>query len=96
MRNLRRNQRRNKMNSTALKVLLGSTYLLLSFRIKVEGLTDREIAGLRKAKIEGKVKFYCSPFSWIEIIGKVCREIEHANIELDKIMESAVKSLLRS
>ena len=84
------------MNSTVLKVLLDSTYLLPSFGIEVEGLTDREIAGLRKAKIEGKVKFYCSPFSWIEIISKVCREIEHAKIELDEIIESAVKSLLKS
>ena len=74
------------MNSTVLKVLLDSTYLLPSFGIEVEGLTDREIAGLRKAKIEGKVKFYCSPLSWIEIIGKVCREIEHANIELDNMI----------
>jgi len=84
------------MKSTILKALLDSTYLLPTFGIEIEGLTDEEIAKLREAKIKGKVKLYCSPLSWIEIIGKVCREMEHAKIELDEIIDNAVKSLLKS
>lgn len=59
------------MNTTVLKVLLDSTYLLPTFGIEVEGLLDEYLARLREIAMKGKVKFYCLTVVWVEIIGKV-------------------------
>ena len=51
---------------------------------KVEGLSSKHIAQLRKAKAKGKVKFYCLSVVWVEVISKICREIiNRVNILLD-------------
>ncbi|MCS7364555.1 MAG: PIN domain-containing protein [archaeon GB-1867-035] len=84
------------MNSTRLKVLLDSTYILPSFGIEVEGLTDNHIAKLREAKIKGKIEFYCSPVIWIEVLGKIWRESKHRKIEVEEIVERAVEALIKS
>jgi len=87
------------MSSTALKVLLDSTYLLPSFGIKVEGLRDEDLVRLREAAIKGKVEFCCLTVVWVEVIGKVCREARRLRTDLEEIKEIldiAVKSLLES
>ena len=47
------------MSSSTIKVLLDSTYVLPSFGIKVEELSDEHIAKLREAAVKGRVRFYC-------------------------------------
>ncbi len=85
------------MSYTVLKVLLDSTYLLPSFGIEVEKLSDKDILRLRKAAVEGKVKFYCLSVVWVEVIGKICRESRRLNIDdLGEILDMALKSLLES
>ncbi|MDI9619271.1 MAG: hypothetical protein QFX33_00395 [Candidatus Nezhaarchaeota archaeon] len=84
------------MSSTTLKVLLDSTYILPSFGIEVEGLSADHIVRLREAGVKGEVKFYCLTVVWIEIIGKICRERERLNKNIDDIIEVSVKSLLES
>jgi len=84
------------MTSTAVKVLLDSTYLLPTFGIEVEGLTSRHIAELREAHVKGKVRFYCLSTVWVEVIGKVCRERERLRIDIKDVLRRAVDSLLKS
>jgi len=84
------------MSYTVLKVLLDSTYLLPSFGIEVEKLSDEDILRLRKAAVEGKVKFYCLSVVWVEVIGKIYRESRRLNINLGEILDVALKSLLES
>lgn len=84
------------MNSTTLKVLLDSTYILPSFGIEVEGFSVDHMNQLREASIKGKIKFYCLSIIWIEIIGKVCRERERLRENIDDVVDMAVKSLLES
>ncbi len=84
------------MSSMVLNLLLDSTYLLPSFGIKVEGLSDEQILRLRVAKIKGKVKFYCLPLVWVEIISKVHREARRRRVDVENIIAVATKSLLDS
>lgn len=88
----------SKMSSTAVKVLLDSTYLLPSFGIEVEGLLDEHIMQLREAAVKGKVKFYCLSVVWVEVIGKVYRESQRLKTDtgLEEVLDIAVKSLLES
>jgi len=83
------------MNIT-LKVLLDSTYLLLTFGIEVEGLLDEHLARLREIAVKGRVRFYCSTVTWIEVIGKVCGENQRLKIDLGETINTAIKSLLTS
>lgn len=46
------------MSSTAVKVLLDSTYILPTFGIEVVGLTDEDLILLREAR-RSKVEHYC-------------------------------------
>lgn len=84
------------MGSTPLRVLLDSTYILPSFGIEVEGLSVDHVRRLREAGVKGKVKFYCLSVVWIEVIGKTCRERERLGVEIDDVIDVAVKSLLES
>ena len=84
------------MSSTALKVLLDSTYLLPSFGIEVEGLQNEHIIQLREAVIKGKIRFYCLTVVWVEVIGKVFRESQRLKLDLEEILDIAIKSLLES
>lgn len=84
------------MSSTPVKVLLDSTYILPSFGVEVEGLPLDEVAKIREIGLKGKVKFYCLSASWIEVIGKVCREKERLKADIGKLIEVAVRSLLDS
>jgi len=79
-----------------LNVLLDSTYILPTFGIEVEGLTDEDIKNLREICIMGKVKFYCSPVIWIEVLGKLYRESIRKGINIENIINKATKSLLES
>ncbi|RLE71651.1 MAG: hypothetical protein DRJ37_04540, partial [Thermoprotei archaeon] len=74
------------MSYTVLKVLLDSTYLLPSFGIEVGKLSDEDILRLRKAAVEGKVKFYCLSVVWVEVIGKIYRESRRLNADLGEIL----------
>jgi len=84
------------MSSSTIRVLLDSTYLLPSFGVEVEGLSDEHIAQLREAAIKGKVRFHCLSIVWVEVIGKVCREKERIRKDIDSIVDAAVKSLIKS
>ena len=84
------------MSSTALKVLLDSTYLLPSFGIEVEGLQNEHIIQLREAVIKGKIRFYCLTVVWVEVIGKVFRESQRLKLDIEEILDIAIKSLLES
>ncbi len=80
----------------ALKVLLDSTYLLPSFGIEVEGLSDGHMRALREAWSRGLVRFYCLSVVWVEVIGKVCREALRSGVEVGDVVDGAVRSLLES
>ncbi|RLG46840.1 MAG: hypothetical protein DRO06_03785 [Thermoproteota archaeon] len=80
----------------ALDVLLDSTYLLPSFGLEVERLSDRDLEALRDAWSRGLVSFYCLSVSWVEVIGSVCREADRLGVRLDRLIEVAVRSLLES
>ncbi len=84
------------MSYTVLKVLLDSTYLLPTFGIEVEKLSDKDILRLRKAAVEGRVKFYCLSVVWVEVIGKICKESRRLNVNLKEILDIALKSLLEA
>ena len=84
------------MNSTRLNVLLDSTYILPTFGIEVEGLSNKHLTMLRDAALNGKVEYYCSTVIWIEVIGKVSREGIRIGINLDDILDIALKSLFKS
>ncbi|MBS7612517.1 hypothetical protein KEJ27_10040 [Candidatus Bathyarchaeota archaeon] len=89
-------RRKSRTNSSAINVLLDSTYVLPSFGIEVEGLTVEHIARLREAGVKGRVKFHCLSVIWVEVIGKICREKERLGTDIDHVIEIAVKSLLES
>lgn len=82
--------------SSTVKVLLDSTYLLPSFGIEVEGLTERHLALLREAVLNKKVRIYCLSITWVEVIGKVYREAERVGIGVNEMVEAALRSLLES
>ncbi len=77
-------------------VLLDSTYILPSFGVEVEGFSVNHIAELREAGVGGRVRFHCLSVIWIEVLGKVCREKERLGMDVDEVIELAVKSLLES
>ena len=79
-----------------LDVLLDSTYLLPSFGIEVEGLSDEHIRTLREAWSRGLVRFYCLSVVWIEVIDKVCREARKSGLEITNVANKAIRSLLES
>jgi len=79
-----------------LNVLLDSTYLLPSFGIEVEGLSDEHIRALREAWLKGLVRFYCLSITWIEVLGKVCREALRAGIMPNSVIHIAIRSLFES
>jgi len=93
---LRGSQKGSRMSSSAVNVLLDSTYILPSFGIEVEGLSVEHIAKLREASVKGKVKFHCLSVVWVEVIGKVCREKERLRTDINHIIDIAIKSLLDS
>ena len=47
---------------------------------------------LRKAKVEGKIEYYCLTTTWVEIIGKVIKELYRKHIGKETI-DIALKSL---
>jgi len=93
---LRPSPRRSRASYMALDVLLDSTYLLPSFGIEVEGLTDAHIRALREAWLRGLVRFYCLSVAWVEVIGEVCGEARRAGVEVGDVVDAAIKSLTES
>ncbi len=79
-----------------LDVLLDSTYLLPSFGIEVEGLSEEHIQVLREAWSKGLVRFHCLSVVWIEVIGKVYREARKSGVEISDVVDTAISSLLDS
>lgn len=89
----------SSMSSTIVKVLLDTTYLLPIFGIEVEGLSSDDIEKLRNLKIERRIELYYSPIIWIEILGKICRELAKRRMkmeDIEHITELATKSLIES
>jgi len=84
------------MSSSAIKVLLDSTYILPSFGVEVEGISAEHIAQLREAAVKGRVRYCCLSVIWVEVIGKICREKERLGENVDDIVDIAVKSLMKS
>lgn len=58
-----------------MRVLLDSTYLLPIFGIEVVGLTVNDYRVLKRMVRKGVLTLYYSPISWVEIVGKIAREI---------------------
>lgn len=84
------------MSSTILRVLLDSTYLLPSLGIEVEGISNEHIVRLMEAAARRRVKFCCLTASWVEVIGKVCREAQRLKLDLKEILDIPLKSLVES
>ncbi|MCX8182431.1 MAG: hypothetical protein N3D12_04875 [Candidatus Methanomethyliaceae archaeon] len=84
------------MPSQVIEVLLDSTYVLPSFGIGLEGLSDDDLFKLREAKLKGRIRFYCLSVIWVEIIGKVCKEKEKSGENVGKIINLAIRSLMES
>lgn len=77
------------------RVLLDSTYLLPTFGIDVEGLSDDDIRILRELGL-GRVRYYCLSVVWVEVLGKVHKEAVRRNITLGEWVNVAIESLLNS
>ena len=88
--------KQNKVSYMVLDVLLDSTYLLPSFGIEVERLSDEHIRALRGAWSRRLVRFYCLSVVWVEVIGKVCREARRSGVEISDVIDTAIMSLLKS
>ncbi len=83
----------------AVKVLLDSTYLLPSFGVEVEELPRSCLAKLRDLALKGAIEIYCSAISWVEVIGKVCREVERRRLnikDVKDVVEVAIKSIFKT
>jgi len=76
------------------RILLDSTYLLPTFGVEVEGISDQDLKGMRELLLRGEVEFFCLSTTWIELIGKVHREAERAGIDATGRFREAVKSLM--
>ncbi|MEM3708189.1 MAG: PIN domain-containing protein, partial [Nitrososphaerales archaeon] len=46
--------------------------------------------------VKGKVKLHCLSITWVEVIGKICREKERLKRDIENVIDIAVKSLLES
>ncbi len=90
------NLRQNKASCMVLDVLLDTTYLLPSFGIEVEGLSDEHIRALREAWSRGLVRFHCLSVVWVEVIGKICREARKSGVGVSDVMDVAIRSLIES
>lgn len=93
---MKKNRKKNRISSSAINVLLDSTYLLPSFGVEVEGLPLEHLVKLREAAVKGKVKLHCLSIVWVELIGKICREKERLRVNIGDVIDAAVKSLLES
>lgn len=83
------------MSSTVVKVLLDSTYILPTFGVEVEDLTNEDLILLREARRQGIVEYYCLSLTWVEVIGKIYRESRKKLLDKE-IIDTAIKSLLYS
>ncbi len=90
------NQSQIKQKSMKYDVLLDSSYLLPTFGIQVEGITNEDLLSLRKIWLNGLVNFYCLSVSWIEILGKVCRESHKIKVNLEDTVRTASLSVTES
>lgn len=81
--------------SKPLKVLLDSTYLLPSFGVEVEGFSEEDIVKLKELLDDGAVEMYYSPIVWVEILGKIARELrrKRAGKEVLTQVSLALKSI---
>ncbi len=52
LKNSKKNLKASKRVSIMIRVLLDSTYLLLTFRISVEGLTEKHLIKLRQPRLK--------------------------------------------
>lgn len=93
MRSSRRSLRRCSVNSSksrVVKILLDTTYLLPVVGIDVEGI-ERPLTILKKLREEGKIEVYYTPFSILEILGKLSKidfDRERVEMGLKAIRES--------
>ena len=79
-----------------IKVLVDTTYLLPTFGIMVENLTDEDLLRLRRIKLAGLVEYYCLDIIWIELLGKIYKELEKRRIDLQEHIKIAIRSLKES
>jgi len=59
-------------SSNRLKLLLDSTYLLPILGVEIEGV-DRVLVILKKLREQVKAEYYYTPFSLLEILGKLSK-----------------------
>jgi len=78
------------VNSSKLRVLLDTTYLLPILGVRVKGV-ERVIIKLKKLHLSGAAELYCSPYSFLEALGKISK-----NRFDEKRVEEGLTSILKS
>ena len=76
-----------------IKILVDTTYLLPTFGIAVKKLREKDLMRLREIRMKELVKYYCLDVIWVELIGKVHKEMEKQKCSVDRIIELAIRSL---
>ncbi len=80
-----------------LQILLDTTYLLPSFGIRVKELTINDLIKLRELFSKPFVEVYYSPIVWIEILGKISRELLRTGVkETPGTISLAFKSIIET
>ena len=82
-----------------MRVLLDSTYLLPVFGIEVEGLTISDYRVLKRMVRKGVLALYYSPISWVELVGKIAKEMGAAGKKASRaedVVKAAFDSITRS
>jgi len=80
------------VNSSKVKVLVDTTYLLPILGVEVEGV-EEALKALRELYVKGRIKLLYSPFSLLEAIGKISRakyDARRVNEGITSIMDSGV------
>ncbi|MHA1676286.1 MAG: hypothetical protein ACTSU6_03825 [Candidatus Njordarchaeales archaeon] len=76
-----------------IKVLLDTTYLLPTFGISVEGLTEKHLIELRQLRLKKHVEYYCIDIIWIELLGKIYKEQKKRRKNIDAYLDLSIKAL---
>ncbi len=82
-----------------MRILLDSTYLLPVFGIEVKGLATKDYRILKRMLRKGVITLYYSPVSWIEIVGKIAKEVKTSRkkgASAEDLIKAAFDSITRS
>lgn len=79
-----------------IKVLLDTSYFLPVFGIAVKGLEVGDLLAIRRHALQGTISLYYASFMWLELLPKVYREARKRGVDVENIVEKAVKSILKA